>query len=181
MSLWCESELLRNSVLRLLQWNMYLTSFCLPLFNLLFGASANLKFQNELLQIERMLLQIKTSEVFAPTEGRRSGYLEFFLFLSGELLYFFLGLCDYLDKFPKRFCSSCSMECPSTTNFCHQYGQQLNLSQVSNKAASSVDKEKLLKKYFHRGYLYAAFIWLCGQVIAIAGVFKSCDACYRRF
>ena len=34
----------------------------------------------------------------------------------------------------------------------------LHLSQVSNKAASSVDKEKLLKKYFHRGYPYAAFL-----------------------
>ena len=50
------------------------------------------------------------------------------------------------------------MECSSTANFCHQCGQQLNLSQVSNKAASSVDKEELLKKYFHRGYPYAAFI-----------------------
>ena len=30
-------------------------------------------------------------------------------------------------------------------------GQQRNSSQVSNKAASSVDEEKLLKKYFHRG------------------------------
>ena len=29
----------------------------------------------------------------------------------------------------------------------HQCGQQLNLSQVSNKAASSVDKEKLLTKF----------------------------------
>ena len=66
-----------------------------------------------------------------------------FMFLSGKLLYFFLGLCDYSDKFPKLFCSSCGMECPSTGNFCHQYGQQLNLSQVSNKAASWVDKEKL--------------------------------------
>ena len=36
-------------------------------------------------------------------------------------------------------------------------GQQLNLSQVSSKAASSVDKEKLLlKEYFHRGYPYPA-------------------------
>ena len=33
-----------------------------------------------------------------------------------------------------------------------------NLSQVSNKAASSVDKEKLLNKYFHRGYPYVALI-----------------------
>mgnify|MGYP006896129834 CR=1 FL=1 len=40
------------------------------------------------------------------------------------------------------------MEYPSTANFYHQCGQQLNLSQVSN----SVDKEKLLKEYFHRGY-----------------------------
>ena len=43
----------------------------------------------------------------------------------------------------------------------HQCDQQLNLSQVSNKAASSVDKEKLLKEYnLHRGYPYAALI-LC--------------------
>ena len=62
------------------------------------------------------------------------------------------------DKFPKMFCSSCGMECHSTANFCHQSGQQPNLSQVSNKAASSVDNEKLLKKYFHGGYPYAAFI-----------------------
>ena len=61
------------------------------------------------------------------------------------------------------------MECPLTTNFCHQCGQQLNLSQVSNKAASSVDKEKLLKKYFHRG---------CAQVTAAADVFWSCGAFY---
>ena len=80
-----------------------------------------------------------------------------FIFLSGKLLYFSFGLCDYSDKFPKMFCSSCSMECPSTANFCHQC-VQFNLSQVSNRAVSSVDNEKLLKKYFHRGYLYAAMI-----------------------
>ena len=80
-----------------------------------------------------------------------------FIFLSGNLLYFFLGLCDYSDKFPKMFCSSCGGECLSTANLCHQCGQQLNLSQVSNRAASSVDKEKLLsKEYFYRGYHYAA-------------------------
>ena len=81
-----------------------------------------------------------------------------FIFLSGKLLYVFLGLCDYSDKFPKMFCSSCGGECPSSANFCHQCGQQLNLSQVSNKAANSVDKEKLLKKYFHREYPFAAGI-----------------------
>ena len=66
------------------------------------------------------------------------------------MLYFFLALCDYSHTFPKMFCSSCGGECPSTANFCHQCGQQLHLSQVSNKAAISADKEKLLKKYFHR-------------------------------
>ena len=55
-------------------------------------------------------------------------------------------------------CSSCDMECPSTANFCHKCGQQLNLRQISNKVAGSVDKEKLLKKYFHRGYPYSALI-----------------------
>ena len=50
------------------------------------------------------------------------------------------------------------MECPSTANFCHKCGQQLNLSQVSNKAASSVDKEKLIKKNLRRGYPYTALI-----------------------
>ena len=44
-----------------------------------------------------------------------------FIFLSGKLLYFFLGLCGYSDKFPKRFCSSCGMECPSTAIFCHVF------------------------------------------------------------
>ena len=72
--------------------------------------------------------------------------------MSRKLLHFFLGPCDYSDKFPKMFCTSFVGECPSTANFCHQCGQQLNLSQVSNKGASSVDKEKLLKKCFHRGY-----------------------------
>ena len=86
--------------------------------------------------------------------------IRIFIFLSGKLLYFFLGLCDYLDTFPEMFCGSCSMECPSTANFCHQCGQQLHLSQVSNKAASSADKEKPLKEYFHRGYLYAAIVSL---------------------
>ena len=78
--------------------------------------------------------------------------------MNGKLLYPFLGQCDYSDKFPKMFCSSCGMECPTTDNFCHQCGQQLNLSQVSNKAASSVDKKKLLKKNFHQGYPYPALI-----------------------
>ena len=83
-----------------------------------------------------------------------------FTFLRGKLLHFFLGLCDYSDKFPKMFCSSCGGECLSIANFCHQCGQQLNLSQFSNKLASSVDKEKLLKEYFHRGYPYVAIVSL---------------------
>ena len=76
-----------------------------------------------------------------------------FIFLNAKLLYLFLGQCDYSDKFPKMFCSSWGMECPSTANFCRQCGQQLNLSQVSNKAASSVDEKKLLKECFLRDIL----------------------------
>ena len=64
------------------------------------------------------------------------------------MLYFFLGLCHYSDKFPKMFFSSCGMEYPSRANFCHQCGQQLNLNQVSNKATSSFDKEKTVKEVF---------------------------------
>ena len=59
--------------------------------------------------------------------------IRLFIFLSEKLLYFFLGLCDYSVS---------------------------NLIQVSNKSESSVDKEKLLKEYFHRGYPYAAIVSL---------------------
>ena len=104
-----------------------------------------------------------------------------FIFLSGKLLYFFLGLCDYSDKFHKRLCSSCGIECPSTANFCHRCGQRLNLSQVSDEAASSVDKEKLLKKYFHQGYPYAALIMRTSDCGSDHHVLKSCGAFYRRF
>ena len=103
--------------------------------------------------------------------------IRIFIFLSGKLLYIFLGLCDYSDKFPKMVFSSCGMECPSTANVCRQCGQQLNLCHVSNKAASSVDKEKLLKKYFHREYPYVASI-LCTSDCE-ADVLKSCGTFYR--
>ena len=59
--------------------------------------------------------------------------IRLFIFLSEKLLYFFLGLCDYSVS---------------------------NLIQVSNKSESSVDKEKLLKEYFHRGYPYATIVSL---------------------
>ena len=85
--------------------------------------------------------------------------IRIFIFLSRNLLYFFLGLCDS-DKFPKMFCSLCGGKYPSTANFCHQYGQPLNLSQLSNITVNSVDKEKLLKEYFHRGYPYAVIVSL---------------------
>ena len=55
------------------------------------------------------------------------------------MIYFFLGLCDYSDKFPNCFAVRAVWN--ATANFCHQCGQQLNLSQVSNKAASSFNKE----------------------------------------
>ena len=63
-------------------------------------------------------------------------------------------------NFLNFFWSSCGGECPSTANFCYQCGQQLNLSQVLNKAARPVDKGKLLKGYFHRGYPNAAIVSL---------------------
>ena len=50
--------------------------------------------------------------------------IKIFIFLSGRLLYFFLGLCDYSDK---MFCSSCGVECRSTANFSHQCDQQLQI------------------------------------------------------
>ena len=102
------------------------------------------------------------------------GTRSFFLFLRGRLLYFSWPVPD---KFPKVFCSS-SVECPSTANFCHQCGQQLNLGQVSNKAARSVDEEKLLKKYFHRGYPYTALI-MCTSDCGSGCHSRSCGAFYR--
>ena len=84
--------------------------------------------------------------------------IRIFISTIGKLVYFFRCLCDYSDKSPKIFCSSCGTECPSTANFCHQCGQQLNLSQVSNKTTIWVDKEKLLKEYFHRGYPYPVIL-----------------------
>ena len=59
-----------------------------------------------------MLLQIKTSKLLK--EGGVG--IRIFIFLSRKLLYFFLDLCDYSDKFPKMFCSLCGWECPSTAN-----------------------------------------------------------------
>ena len=61
------------------------------------------------------------------------------------------------------FCFSCGGECPSTTNFCHQCGQQLAVEQDSNEATSSVEKEKWLTEYFHRGYPYDAIVCLLGK------------------
>ena len=61
---------------------------------------------------------------------------------------------------PNNGCEGDYRECLSTANFCHQCGQQLHLSQVSNKEATSADMEKLLKDYFHRGYPYEAIVSL---------------------
>ena len=50
-------------------------------------------------------------------------------------------------------------EMPFNRKFLSSMWSATSLRQVSNKAASSVDKEKLLKEYFHRGY-YAAIVSL---------------------
>ena len=68
--------------------------------------------------------------------------------LDHSIYTFFLA---YSDKFPKMFSSSCGMECPSTANFCHQCGQQLNLSQISNKVASLGWRRKTVKEVFPSG------------------------------
>ena len=82
------------------------------------------------------------------------------------------------------FCSSWGGECPYTRSFCHQCGQQLNyLSQVYDKAASSVDKDKLLKKYFNRGYPYAALIMCttdCGSGCTYLSLVMHFIADFRR-
>ena len=102
-----------------------------------------------MLQIKKLRQVFKTSccklkhEKCARALKEGGVGIRIFIFLSGKLLHFFLGLCDYSDKFPQMFCSWCGRECPSTANFCPQCCQRLNLSQASNKAASSVDKEKL--------------------------------------
>ena len=90
-------------------------------------------------------------------EGRVD--IRIFIFLSRKLLYLFLGLCYYSEKYPKMFCSSCGMEFPLTEI------SVINLSQVSNKAATSVNKEKLLKEYVHRKYPYAAIVSLLENVM----------------
>ena len=43
-----------------------------------------------------------------------------------------------------------------------------------------MDKEKLLKKYFHLGYPYAALIYMCTSY-AVADALKSCGAFYCCF
>ena len=77
-----------------------------------------------MLQIQkRMLLSIKKSKKCARAMKDGGVGTRSFIFLSGKLLYFFLGLCDYSDKFLKMLCSSGGIECPSTANFYHQCGQ----------------------------------------------------------
>ena len=80
------------------------------------------------------------------------------LFLSGKLLYFFSGPVTIRTHFLKCFAVRAVGNALQPQIFL--INQQLNLSQVSNKAASSADKEKLLKEYFHRGYLYEAIVSL---------------------
>ena len=84
-----------------------------------------------------MLLQIKTLSVEEGGVGIR-----IFIFLSGKLLHLFLGLCDYSDKFVLQFLRN---GMPFNRKFLSSMWSELNLNQVSNKAASSVDKEKLLR------------------------------------
>ena len=97
----------------------------------------------------------------AVTEGGVD--ISIFIFLSRKLLYFYLTCVTIRKNFLTYFAVRAIWNAlqPHISIF-HQRGQQLNLSQVSNKETSSVDKEKLLKKYFHRGYPYAA-LFMCAS------------------
>ena len=91
-----------------------------------------------------------------------------FIFLSRKLLYFFLACVtvwtNFLKCFAVRAVGNALQAQISVINVVS------NLIQVSNKAASSVDKEKLLKKYFHREYPYAAVIMCTSN--CVSGCFK---------
>ena len=113
-----------------------------------------------------MLLHIKTSKVCARTEGVVG--IRIFVFLSGKLSYFFLGLCLFV------FCSSCGGECPSTANFCHRCGQQLNLSQVWNKAAIKFGWQgKTVKGVFPSEISLLSHRYFAGKTINAPQAFKK--------
>ena len=102
-----------------------------------------------------MLLQIKTSKVCARTEGRSSSY-----FWAGSCYTFFLAWHEWLfGQISSNVLQLVRWGMPFNRKFLSSMWSA-TLSQVSNKAASSADKEKLLKEYFHRGYLYAAIVTL---------------------
>ena len=90
-------------------------------------------------------------------------------FWAGSCYTFFLACVTIRINFLK--CFAVRAECPSTANFCHQCGQQLNLSQVLNKAASSFGNEKLFRSISIGDIVYTQH-WLCAQVTAVADVFK---------
>ena len=56
------------------------------------------------------------------------------------------------------FCSPCGTECVSAAQFCHQCGHQIITVNTLKEGPSSVNTVKLLKEYFHRGYLYQAIV-----------------------
>ena len=72
------------------------------------------------------------------------------------------------------------MECPSTANICYQCGYQFNLSQASNRAASSVEKKKTVKGVFRSGISLRSIDY-AHRVTAVADVLKSWGAFYRKF
>ena len=82
--------------------------------------------------------------------------IRIFIFLSGELLCFFLDLCDYSDKILTiRAVGNTLQPQISVINVVGNL-----IESGLSKAASSVDKEKQLKEYFHRRYAYASIVSL---------------------
>ena len=104
-----------------------------------------------------MLLQIKTSKVCTRTEGRRSGYYDFYIFEPEAVILFswtvwLLGQIS-LKWFAVRAVGNALQPQMSAINVVSN-----GIASGLSKTASSVDKEKLLKEYFHRRYPYAAIV-----------------------
>ena len=88
----------------------------------------------------------RTSLLFAALVRSVSMVEDWVLAGSCSTLVLFLACVTIRTNFLKCF-----------ANFCHQCGQKLNLSKFSNKAASSVDRKKLIKKNFHGVLAFVLF------------------------
>ena len=81
--------------------------------------------------------------------------ISIFIFLSGKLLYYFLALCDYSYTFPKMFAAR------AVGNALQPQISLINVVNNFISVRSRIRRQvRLTRKYFHRGYLYAAIVSL---------------------